>query len=556
MASHRVDLLRVPASTTPGPKTQPLRRARLTVEAGDVLRADARLSRRGASGDGRATFVLAVDGEEVARLPLEVTKAHDADVATLDLEPWLGRDVEIEARIEGAGDGWHAYWQSLAAERVQTVERRTSEAGRNVLLVMVDTLRADHLGLYGATRDTSPRLDAFASRARVFDHALAPSSWTLPSVAALFTGLYPRDRGWADGQALELHHLLLPQRLQRAGLSTFASSANPLIAPSHGFDRGFEVFQHRPWELAPRLHDDFFAWLDRHRETQWFAYLHAIDPHDPYTDSPEPFASRFVRDPDYDGVFADPGALNRIHLESAWGDRDAVDVEAADLDWLIDKYDGEIAFWDHHFGRLIDGLEARGLLERTIVIVMSDHGEEFLEHGFLKHGRSLYRPALHVPLLIFAPGLVEPGRVDAVAETIRLDRAILQLLRLDEGPSRPNDLLRLEDGDRFPAFATTRVPHGPGISRRYSLDAVREDALKLVHRPDDDGLEAWTELYDLNVDPGEQTSLAEARPEQAEALQQLLDTWARSSGPRSSDAERGELQPEELEALRALGYVQ
>ncbi len=268
----------------------------------------------------------------------------------------------------------------------------------NVLIYLVDTLRADHLGVYGYARPTSPHIDAFARDSVVFTSAIAQSGWTKTSVASILTGLVPFHHGTIDrDDALPPSIPTLPMMLARAGYARYAAIANGNLSPAFGLQRGFEPYrylasgEYEAGAVAGVVVDAWQQWLDTRRGAEpWFAYLHTIDPHDPYH-APEPFTSRSTIP--ITGVGEIPAFLQTHH---------GVSAEQLGAD-LIDKYDAEIVYTDAMFGRAIEDLKRRGLYDETLILFASDHGEEFLDHGGWGHGHSLYRELLHVPLIVKFP---------------------------------------------------------------------------------------------------------------------------------------------------------
>ncbi|MDX1631559.1 MAG: sulfatase, partial [Thermoanaerobaculia bacterium] len=381
----------------------------------------------------------------------------------------------------------------------------------NVFIYLIDTLRADHLGCYGYPRPISPEIDSFAGNAVLFRRAVAPSSWTRSSVASLLTGVHPRSHG-AIGRddALPEEARTLAELLQDAGYRTTAFITNGNVGARAGFAQGFDEFRHLEEEDTERIHrfsdelnEAFFDWLDSEPETSepLFAYVHATDPHGPYT-PPEPFRSRFasrVRDPQV-GLMEPLQELTR-------GERVPTDSLRRDL---LALYDAEIAFNDAQFGAFLDGLEARGLDRSSVVVLVSDHGEEFYDHGWWQHGKTLYREQIWVPLVVKLPregaggSVVEPvvGLVDVVP-------TLLELAGVDPPPLVQGESL-------LPLLSGGDVPGGPrrafahlDLDQRFGESVVTRDSHFVFHRN-----EHWTGpgLFDWSRDPEETRNLADERP--------------------------------------------
>lgn len=305
----------------------------------------------------------------------------------------------------------------------------------NVLVVCIDALRADRLGAYGASPSPSPSLDALASDSVVFTNATSVASWTKPSVPSLLTGLYPDEHGVFDNSrsevdALSTGHATLAGLLRDHGWRTGAFVENDqLLARLSGLDRGFSLYVDgagRPPEIADR----FLNWADLDDRAPWFAYLHVFDPHFPY--EPDDF---LLGDDEADRL-----RVRIAHWDQRgefwWLLRDRVNSKAmrlderalADLDRL---YRLEIREVDAVVGRMLAALERSGVLDRTLVIVTSDHGEGFLERGRIDHGYGPYRELLHVPLLVRLPGRAHAGtRSDVLAQNLDVPATVLDVLGL------------------------------------------------------------------------------------------------------------------------------
>jgi arylsulfatase A-like enzyme len=462
----------------------------------------------------------------------------------VSLDPWAGDTVDLEFELCDVGAGNAMVWtKRLWLARAEDVPRSSSDAGPNLLLVMVDTLRADHLGLYGYERDTSPTLERLAQESRVFDRAISQSSWTLPAVASLLTGDTPPEHGVIEGVPLKTPTSTIGERLQAEGFTTFGFSANPLVGRLEAMHRGFEAFVQVPFAPAELVNRMFLDWLVENDENRWFSYLHYIDPHSPYA-APPPWNERYTegcRTP-----FTRGFELQELSDAVNFG-KGSVEYSSDDIDCLVNGYDGEIRYWDDQFGRLLASLEERGLLEDTIVVVTSDHGEEFLEHQRLGHGYHLYEESVRVPLLIRAPGRLEPVRHSAPVESRHLKEAVLFLLGLAPTGTDGGPLLTesFERDWRVFSHTTESWVIGEGYT---TLGAVRGPRWSYILRPGDGA----DELYDREVDPEERTDRSEENPEVRSEYREALEQWMSRGTPHSET--RG-LDDQTLERLRALGYI-
>ena len=289
----------------------------------------------------------------------------------------------------------------------------------NVLIYLVDTLRADHLGVYGYNRDTSPRLDAFARTATIFERAIGQSSWTRPSTASVFTGQLPLTHGVTQKRhALSVDTTTLAESLYGAGYDTAAFVTNPNVASAFGFGQGFGIYRllkkHSDSTLAT---EHVLAWLERREdERPFFLYVHTPDPHGPYL-PPEPHRSRLAGDADrvYRAIQAKPK-------------REKWESDEETIRQLLALYDAEIAANDENFGRLLDDLKRRDLFDDTLIVFLSDHGEEFFDHHDWNHGRGLHAETLDFPLLVKLPDQRRGRRVTEPAQHIDVMPTILDAL--------------------------------------------------------------------------------------------------------------------------------
>jgi arylsulfatase A-like enzyme len=497
---------------------------------------------------------VTVDGREVwARTLDPAARRRDRRWfdERIDLAPWAGRDAEIVLATEAVGDGPTGTpgWSHVRLVRESRRARQSASAGApSVLVVLVDTLRADHLGCYGAAPSPSPVVDRLAAGGLVFEHAVAQSSWTMPSVATLFTGLHPRSHGVvgasADGASAASDPGFLADALptlaehaEAAGITTVGVSASPLVSRATNLARGFETFvefgwdrARKDWPPAAEVNARFLRWLEQNRGLRFLAYLHYMDPHDPYT----PPAA--LRPPAPAGVRPEVAAGQIDPLAR----RPGAPLTSAEVGHLRRLYDAEIRAWDAELGTLLDALAAQG----PIVVVTADHGEEFLEHGRLKHRVHLYDELLHVPLVIAGPG-VRPGRVAEQVQGIDFFPTLAGLLGTAPPRDLPgNDLLAARP--EAPAFSETLYGLMPD-GATTPIVSLRTAAWKLIHAP---ALGRW-ELYDLVRDPAERQDRFASAPEGA-ALAQLLAAWE-AAAPAPPRAEGHD--PALGEKLRALGYV-
>jgi arylsulfatase A-like enzyme len=397
-----------------------------------------------------------------------------------------------------------------------------------VVLVVVDALRADHLGCYGYTRrPTSPHLDAFAADATRFAHASSSTPWTLPSLATIFTSLYPSVHGatlasdiglWLTDHAhfkpvtvLDDSRITLAEMLRAQGFATAGFVQGSYPAPEFGFGQGFDRYDANVHPGIRFNIDALLAWVDEVRPRRFFAYLHVAEVHSPYTPPPpNPWYTTTSPDPANRAVaLALDEERARYHqwdfdpsytgwLDGTWESlamaRHGRRLQPRDVEHLAAIYDRGIAYADYWIGRLLNALADRGLLDRTLVIVTSDHGEELYDHGGVEHSRTYYDEMMHVPLIVRVPGVGRGRVVQQQVGLIDIMPTILDLLGMQAAPSfQGRSLVPLIRGralDERPVFGEA--------SQVAGLEAVRTGERKYVRAA---GGQEW--LYDLRADPQE-----------------------------------------------------
>jgi arylsulfatase len=412
----------------------------------------------------------------------------------------------------------------------------------NLLLVSIDTLRADHLPSYGYERDTSPAIDALAREGVLWENAYATSPATVASHASLFTGRFPYQHGALNySTPLPDPELTLAELLSRAGYRTFAVATSVRFHRGSGFPQGFAHYEtlHRlPKNARSRVATDRVLELAAGGEP-FFAFVHYFGPHAPYW-PPEPYRSRWHPGP---APELPGGPETFVFGHRAPGQR----VTPRVLAYLEALYDAEILYLDGDLARLLGGLDDLGLTERTLVVLVSDHGEEFKEHDGLSHGRTLYEESLRIPLVLRWPGVLPAGRrVGRSAQLVDVLPTVLELLGQPIPPGLPGRSLA-GDLDAEAGGGTDRVLGQRGTAQWSVAATLPEGRLKVVHeegRP--------PQLFDLGADPGEQRDLGGERPRLLERLGALAPEPLRT-GPQS--AASVEVPEEVRRRLAEIGYA-
>jgi arylsulfatase A-like enzyme len=433
----------------------------------------------------------------------------------------------------------------------------------NILLITIDALRADHLGAYGYDPEISPHIDGLAKRGIVFDQAIAQSSWTAPSVASFVTSLYPTELGiyFQRTLAADLYvdraRTTLAEALRNAGYRTQGYTTNVHVSTKNGHAQGFDSFVDLRYQLSFdiwSLHQRALYWLlgrdptgtgcklfdlgydqlfdpplvrrrrsgptvtyygkrflQLHRDERFFLWLYYMEPHTVYNPS-KPFR------PMPDEVSpARQRFLRTLDLPTLSGEEV---IRPADLQALVSLYDGEIVDVDAMVGEVLDELERQGLAGRTVVIVNSDHGEEFQDHGDFTHGHTLYDELLRVPFIISGPTVEVPGRrVETQVSLLDLVPTVCEIAGApipEEAEGRSLvPLLRGEEMEELPVFS--EVLHTTIFQRK----SVRHDGYKLIY----DIERETAELYDVRADPREQVDLAEEKLEVVGEMLAELEAW-------------------------------
>jgi len=390
---------------------------------------------------------------------------------------------------------------------------------RNLIIVSIDTLRADRLGCYGNDRPTSPAIDRIAGEGVVFDDASAPSPWTKPSHASLLTGLYPsRNGAVAMDSDMREDVVHLASHLAGRGFQTLAV-VNSMLLNQHGLERGFQQLKYVPFVQGNRKSSPVTApaiemLRKRDRSKPLFALVHYMDVHSDYLSLPK-YEKMFVRP--YEG-FAD-GTTQQLYRFAAG----QFDLEKKDAAHLLDLYDAGVRQVDDELARLFGFLEDDGLLDDTLLVVLSDHGEEFLEHGSVLHGHTQFQEVVRVPLIFRGPGVPAGKRVKAAVSLIDVMPTALAHL----GVPVPGDLdgvsLRglwgessTEPADRLLYFEADVVfpPPEPGLVPVGPYRAVRDGRFKLHLDIDTENVG----LFDLSEDPGETVNVIAKHSETAKRL--------------------------------------
>jgi arylsulfatase A-like enzyme len=409
---------------------------------------------------------------------------------------------------------------------------------RGVVVVSIDTLRRDHVGAYGYARPTTPRLDALAREGVLAEDAVSTSSWTLPAHLSLLTSVDPGRHGGVDMEhGFNGKVPTLAETLKAAGYATQAVTSHLYVSSVYGVDRGFDHLDFHQDRKATEVADRALDALDRLGDRPFFLFLHFYDPHWHY-DPPASTRATFERP--YQG-----------NVTGLWQDfSKRARVSAADVEHLLDLYDGEIRYVDDEIGRVLDHMKSRGLDRGTLVVVTSDHGEEFQEHGSWEHQKTLYEEVIRIPLLMRGPAL-SPRREPAQVSLLDVAPTVLAWAGLAPWPHAQGHSLLASPGAREAYGETDHTTDG---THKLFLRGAQGRWKTIVSLSRPDRSVRATESYDLSSDPGEKRS-ASPPPDVAEALRRrAVGRWQAGRAPSASGPAVA-LTPEQRDRLRALGYV-
>ncbi|MFC1850783.1 sulfatase [candidate division CSSED10-310 bacterium] len=437
--------------------------------------------------------------------------------------------------------------------------------GYNLVLVSLDTLRYDRLGITGYKAPTSPMLDTWSRDAIMFDSMISNSSWTLPAHHSLFTGQFPTVHSANyPGARLANDKVTLAEVLNRNGYDTCAWTGGAYVSRGFGFAQGFAHFQEvgdSKELIMDELVDLSTRWLEnRNPHTPFFLFLHSFDVHVPYT-PPTEFLPPFEPIPTSSVDATDPFTLLRIMNKD-------ITLKPPDLEYLNKLYDAEIRFVDHQLGRLFNALDRLRLTDRTIVVLFSDHGETFQDHGLIMtHAYTLYEEVIHVPLLIRLPGLTEGLglRRQSLVQTVDLMPTLLDLLGITISDSKVLMLgksllpvIAYDEPVNQEVFAETN--YNNHLQKFPRMFPGRKHTATRVIRTSEyayilDEINDVEELYSIKNDKHQQQNILNESPAVVSELKPKLKRWMSAVSALSGARTDAEMDPETVKMLQELGYI-
>ena len=533
--------------------------------------------------------VASPGGEEQVLEDREVTNAHAWEVAPVDLSAFAGESVTLALSVESETPGALGFWGAPAVRHRGAVPPHDENVDppQGVVLILCDSLRRDHLDAYGYDRPTAPNLTRMAEGGTLFLDDQSQADWTKASIPSNLSSRYQSATGIVDiPDRLPSAAVTIAEVYREAGYATWASAGNDFTGKLSNLHQGVEVL-HEPGSVvlpegqafsknAQTYVDRLLPWIELHRDAPFFVFLHFLDPHPPF-ETYAPFNTEWAdpawKDEHYSEMekvrpLIQAGIRRRLALataeELAQAGIDDKRFVRRELDW----YDGSIRAMDAELARVFAKLEELGLSEQTVVAFISDHGEEFLDHGMHFNGNNLYGESTNVPLVLWGPGRVPSGKtIEDTVQSIDLAPTLIQLSGLEipdtmqgqslvpllaaEGSNRP-------EGWRRRPIISERIRSSLSDGTSNST-AIVWDGWKLVHNTERPSGHPEFELFDHANDPWSRVDVADEHPDKVEELAGHLESWrlwvAAQALPTDAELTQG-ISGEELERLRSLGYVQ
>lgn len=485
---------------------------------------------------GQGSLVIESDGMPAKKVAFaELSKG-------VSLSAYQNRVVRLS--LSGDGEALTFKRGGTTREKIAGEEKKASKTPKNVLVFLVDTMRADKLKPWNEKASVRvPALSEWAKDAAVFRYAHTQENWTKPSVATLLSGMMPWQHQATSGDAVLPSKVnTMAEILRKNGFKTAAYVANGYVSDKFGFEQGFDSFRNYIREgrrsQAKFVAEDVLKWLDKHPKDPFFLYVHTIDPHVPYM-PPKDILATYDSDP-YDGKVN--FGKDRALLEKIKSGK--VKTNARDRRRLEALYDAEVTYHDIYFGKIVEGLKERGLFEDTVMVFTSDHGEEFFDHDSVGHGHSMWEELLHVPLAIRWPGMTSEGqKFETSAGLVDVLPTLCEILAIECATS----------GESLVPL----MKRGRDLSTRTSVSgfmdgwrAVHIGRYKLIHRT-----LGKFQVFDIVEDPGETKDLAPNSPILTRYLRAMLGLKLEETRTKKLKKKKTQIDATTEAQLRALGYV-
>ncbi|MEK6715283.1 MAG: sulfatase [Candidatus Omnitrophota bacterium] len=442
----------------------------------------------------------------------------------------------------------------------RTIKIKNNRSGNlankyNVILISIDTLRADHLSCYGYERNTSPYIDEFSQRCALFTNAFSTSAWTVPAHASLFTGMYASRLGLVQSPRpgiLPEEIKTLAEILNQSGYNTAGFHGGGYVSANFGFNRGFSTYRSKGSRFEDNLRD-CFGWLERHKKLPFFLFLHGFNCHVPFN-PPRKFDI-------YSKGMRSTYNTNRKSIY-AWEPL----KNKEDLEFIIAKYDGEIKYTDFLIKKVVQKLEELHLIEKTIIIITSDHGEEFMEHGQLGHIRTLYEELIRIPLLVYIPFINSGKKIDKVVSLVDIPATILEildakykhtsdgrsLLSLIKTSTHNSTSFVISETGKDPNKNIGDLPPRLGYEVPEFIRCVRTNEWKLILDKDNNPIE----LYCISKDPKERENVCNLELSMRDELYKLSKNLNLKSFREMKTIKESDINIDKIKhQLVALGYM-
>jgi len=424
----------------------------------------------------------------------------------------------------------------------------------NIIIIVADALRKDHMGCYGYQRKTTPFIDKFAKESTLYTNAYAQAPSTKPSIASLFTSKFPSQHSVINNdQSLNKDYKTLAEALRDFGYVTAGFNENPMIEKRFQYNQGFDYWEtndkrHRFTTNSMKEYDKkIHQWIKDHYNDSFFLYLHYIDPHSPYL-APKGFLNTFykkIKKKKNTKLFPEDIKSNKYDKTPEYYFSKNI---YNNLDKMIAQYDEEIRYINFRFKKLFKKIKKLGLLEDTVIIFLSDHGEGFLEHGYLYHSYSIYGELVNIPLIIRYPRLFKPGKDKKYVQHVDIYPTILDILNID------TDHLKLEGKS---------ILSGKFLDRKILSEYLRKNKGKSPQR----GMiiDKWKlikninkknyELYNSKTDILDKNNLLKSNIKELEKLKSKMNFWVKNILKDKKTSKKKKLDPKLKKKMKSLGYI-
>lgn len=425
-----------------------------------------------------------------------------------------------------------------------------------IVLISIDSLRPDHLKVFGYRMPTSPAIDALAADGIVFEDAMSTTSWTLPSHLSMLTGLYPEVHGVVDGRLkLNPKATLISEMLKPLGFTNGGFVSGPFLARGYGYAQGFDLYDDETIHhhghtnshsgmTCPALHESIDTWVRANANRPFFLFVHYWDVHYDY-DPPQPYRSLFDRN--YSGSVDGTNFIKNTSVNA--------NMDARDLEHVIALYDGEIAFTDSYIGKLMDLLREMGIYDKSMIILTSDHGDEFFEHDTKGHMKNLFQTSVAIPLIIKLPHNSFAGTsVEGPVSLVDIAPTVMDALGQPQHPDFNGRSL-------LPYIRNGKAPD----DENRAVYAELRKTMRAIRRGDDTYITRWNHpngeeewLFDLDADRLEQNNRIEKDTRKARELREMLVNWIETADNLDENLGSSDFEysPAMEEQLRSLGYLE